>query len=73
MSSKFYFKKTVYEKDGTPHKFEALEQTEPGAAPYVILMDETFLATAESLHEIGTEIVDAILWHGWNTFNPCFA
>lgn len=73
MSSKFFFQKQAYETDGTPHLFEATEQVERGSAPYVINLDGEFLATAESLHEIGEEIVDVLEKHRWSLVNPIFA
>lgn len=68
------YKTTVYEKHGdASHVFEAFRSGIAGSAPYVILLDGSFLATAESGHEISDEINDTIKWFGWVSVNPAFA
>lgn len=60
------YKQTYYEAQGdAAHIFEAFTHRAAGAAPYVILLDGSFLATAESGAEIAEEIADTVRWFGW--------
>ena len=60
------YKETYYEAyEGAAHTFEAFTHSADGAAPYVILLDGSFLATAESGAEIAEEIADTVRWFGW--------
>ena len=68
------YKETAYEKhEGTPHIFEAYRQNAENAAPFMILLDGSFLATAETGPEISEEIESTIEWYGWTRVSPVFA
>lgn len=67
-------KVTAYENhEGTPHTFEVFIQNINGTAPFMIMLDGSFLATAENGLEVSEEIKSNIEWFGWNTVNPTFA
>ena len=66
-------KTSAYEKyDGTRHIFETYRQKITGAAPYVIILDGAFLATAESGADVSSEIKSTINWFNWTSTNPAF-
>ena len=68
------YKTTAYERhEGTPHIFEVYKQNSDGAAPYMIALDGSFLATAESGPDIAEEIQSTIKWFDWCSTNPVFA
>lgn len=68
------YKSTVYEAhEGTSHIFEVYKQNIENAAPFVIMMDGSFLTTAENGPEISAEIEATIKWFGWIKSNPVFA
>ncbi len=68
------YKTTAYEKhEGTPHTFEAFRLEADGVAPYIKMLDGSFLATAENGPEISEEISDTIKWFGWSNVCPVFA
>ena len=74
MTERLYEATTAYERlDGTPHVFEVFRQMIEGAAPYVIMLDGSFLATAEHGADASEEIADTISWYGWTSTNPIFA
>ena len=69
-----FYNYTAYEKyTGESHLFEVFHREIKGAAPFVIMLDGTFLSTAEIGTEIGEEIEDTIKWFGWSRTNPIFA
>lgn len=75
-----FYKTSAFEADGTEHLFEAFATRKkvPGfkaydGAPYMILLDGSFLADAESGFEVGEEISGTIQWFGWSRTNPNYA
>lgn len=75
-----FHKRYAYEADGTQHIFEAFSTRKKvkgfkahGGAPYTILLDGSFLATAETGYEVGEEIEETIRWFGWSRTNPNYA
>lgn len=66
------YKRYAYEQHtGERHVFEAYRQLV--GAPYVIMLDGSFLTTAESGREIADEIEETIKWYGWAQGSPVFA
>lgn len=62
----------AYERHtGDPHVLELKKA--PVGAPYIVLLDGSFLATADSCREGEDEIEATILWFGWSWNNPNFA
>ena len=73
MKMKFYDRKAYEKYTGESHLFEVFESNIQNSAPYVILLDGAFFATAESGEENGEEIEATITWYGWIRTSPIYA
>ena len=63
----------AYERDGTAHTLEIYSVSIPGAAPYFVMLDGAFVATAEQLPGAMEEVAATVKWFGWSYSNPVFA
>ena len=65
-------KRRVYERHtGEAHVFEVFKTIKPKeAAPYMVMLDGAFLATAESQQEAEDEIKAAVQWFDWTYVGP---
>lgn len=69
----FYERIRAYECDGTTHTLEIYSVSIPGAAPYIVMLDGAFVATAEHFPGAMEEVAATVKWFGWSYSNPFFA
>ena len=66
------YKETYYESNGNEHEFEVFKHDFENCAPYTIMLDSAFYATAESGREIADEIEACASWYGWEQYYSYF-